>query len=272
MSDLTPGIYDDISHSAYNNLPIEIVRNSYLNNLDYVPAKARAANDKDTPTLLRGRAAHALILEGSEAFDKEFTVSPTCDKRTKEGKAIYAKHIAENIGKTVISEEDYVRIMGMNMAVRSHPAAAELLENGVSEQTVIWKDEETGIMCRCRPDRVPSGDYPLLVDLKGTKDATEYGFDKAIKTYSYYRQAAMYTEGISKVTGKKYEAFGLIAVEWEFPHLTDVVFIDPDYLAEGRRQFHELLRLEKQCRENDHWPHYITRGARDAYMPQYMNR
>lgn len=272
MTEYKPGIYDNISHTEYNSMPPEIVRNSYLNGMEECPAEARAAKSIDTPSLLRGRAAHALILEGDEAFDKEFTVAPTCDRRTKAGKEIWANHIADNLGKTVINEEDYVKIMGMNMAVRSHPAAAELLENGISEQTVIWKDEETGIMCRCRPDRVPAGGYPLQVDLKGTKDATEYGFDKAIATYRYFRQASFYSEGMSIVTGEKYEAFALIACEWEFPHLTDVVIIDPDYIAEGRRQFHELLRLEKQCRENDHWPHYVNRGARDSFMPAYMGR
>lgn len=267
-----PGIYDDISHVEYNSMPSEIIRNSYLNGMEKCPAEAKAENDIDTPSLLRGRAAHALILEGDAAFEKEFTVAPTCDRRTKEGKKIWAMHMADNLGKTVIKEEEYVRIMGMNMAVRSHPTAVELLENGISEQTVIWKDEETGLMCRCRPDRVPSGNYPLLVDLKGTKDATNYGFDKAIATYRYFRQAAMYTEGISKITGDNYEAFALIAVEWDFPHMTDVVMIDPDYLAEGRRQFHELLRLEKQCRENNYWPHFVNRGARDSFMPPYMGR
>lgn len=269
--DLKPGIYDDISHYAYNELSPDIVRSSYLKNFKECPAKARAKNDKDTPTLLRGRAAHALVLEGDAAFDKEFTVPPTCDRRYKEGKAIWAKHTADNLGKTPLKKEDYVKIMGMNMAVRSHPFASQLLADGISECTVIWVDKETGIKCRCRPDRLPDG-HNILVDLKGTKSAVPHRFDKDIATYAYYMQAAFYAEGMSAATGEDYDAFTFIAVEWEFPHLTDVIVLDPDYLAEGRRQFHELLRLEKQCRENDHWPHYVNRGARDSFMPRYMER
>lgn len=269
MKTISIGLHDDISHSQYNSLPMEIVRNSYLNNLEYCPAKARARNDKDTPSLQLGRAAHSLVLEGPEVFNNEFAVCPTCDRRTKDGKAIWAEFQADNLNKTIVKEEDYIKILGMRAAVMDHPFASKLLKEGVSEQTVIWEDEETGIMCRCRPDRIPEG-HNILVDFKGTKDASAYGFDKAIATYRYYRQAAFYTEGISKVTGDKYDAFTLIACEWEFPHRTSVRVIDPDYLAWGRKEFHDLLRLEKECREKNYWPHYIDAGATDAEMPGYI--
>lgn len=268
-AEIKPGLYTDISHTAYNNLPMEIVRNSYLNNLEYCPAKARHNSDKDTPSLLRGRAAHSLVLEGKEVFDAEFAVGPSCNKTTKEGKKLWTDFAVDNLTKTLITEADYIKVYGMSRAVMAHPFAAQLLEEGLSEQTVIWKDEETGILCRCRPDRMPAG-HNILVDFKGTKDASPYGFDKAIATYRYYRQASMYLEGISKVTGEQYEAFTLIGCEWEFPHRVDVCVIDPDYLAWGRREIHELLRLEAKCRDAGHWPHYIDGGARNAKMPGYL--
>ncbi len=264
-----PGIYDDISHHEYNAIEKEIVRNSYINAMEYCPAKARVEESKDTPSLKLGRAAHSFVLEGEETFNKEFAVCPTCDKRTKKGKEIFAEFQAENLTKTIVSEEDYVKIYGMNRAIRSHDFANSLLVNGISELTVIWEDEETGIMCRARPDRVPDG-HNMLIDFKGTKDASEYGFDKSIATYRYYRQGAMYAEGVSKITGEKYDAFVLIGCEWEFPHRLDVVVIDPDYLAWGRQEFHKLLRLEKECRDRNYWPHYLNEGARDALLPAYM--
>jgi len=267
---MKPGIYSDMTHEAYNNLPAEIVRNSYLSNLDYVPAKAKVETDSDTPSLLRGRAAHAYTLEGRKAFESEFAVAPPCDRRYKKGKAISNEFVENNPGKTVITEEDYIKIYGMNRAVQAHPWAGELLDGGIREQTVIWEDEETGIMCRCRPDLLPAGDYPMVVDYKGCKDASDYGFDKSIATYRYFQQAGMYSEGMSKATGEQYNAFMFIAVEWEFPHRMDVVNMDSDYLAYGKQEFHRLLRIEKQCRENNHWPHYHNAGARDCYLPGYL--
>jgi hypothetical protein len=272
MKDYKPGIYDNISHVEYNEMPPSIVRNSYLNDLDYCPAKAKMKPDPDkpeSPSLLLGRAAHSLVLEGEVVFNNEFAVAPTCDRRRKEGRAIWDKVIADNPGKSVVTQEDYVKILGMRAAVKSHPFAGKLLAQGLSEQTVIWEDEETGILCRCRPDRVPTG-HNILIDFKGTKDASSYGFDKAIANYRYYRQAAMYLEGISKATGEKYEAFTLVGVEWEFPHRTIVKVIDKDYLAWGRKEFHDLLVLEAQCREKDFWPHYNVAGAEDSFLPGYL--
>lgn len=266
---IKPGLYTDMSHADYNNLPMDIVRNSYLNDLDYVPAMARTKVYKDTKSLFLGRAAHSFVLEGREVFDSEFAVAPLGDRRSKAGKKAWADFAVENLTKTVVSQEDWIKIYGMSQAVRSHPFAAQLLAEGPSEQTVIWKDEETGIMCRCRPDRMPKG-HKILVDFKGCKDASSYGFDKSIATYRYYRQAAMYLEGISKVTGEQYDAFVLIACEWEFPHRMDVCTIDKDYLAWGTQEFHELLRLEAKCRKDGYWPHYKDAGARDSMMPGYL--
>lgn len=269
---MKPGLYSDMTHEEYNNLPAEIVRNSYLGNLAYCPAKARVDTDKDTPSLLRGRAAHSLILEGREVFESEFAVAPTCDRRYKKGKEIWEAFVAASPGKTVITEEDYIRIYGMSRAVQAHEFASDLLENGACEQTIIWKDPETGILCRCRPDKLPAGGYPIVIDLKGCKDASDYGFDKSIAIYRYFQQAGMYTEGMTQATGIDYNAFMFIAVEWDFPHRMGVVNMDPDYLAYGKQEFHRLLRLEKQCRKNNHWPHFLDSGARDAYLPAYLGR
>lgn len=267
--EIKPGLYTDMSHTTYNNLPMEIVRNSYLNDLDYVPAMARTKVYKDTKSLFLGRAAHSLVLEGKEAFDKEFAVAPSCDRRNKAGKKAWADFATDNLTKTIVSTDDWVKIYGMDKAVRSHPFAKQLLAEGLSEQTVIWEDEETGILCRCRPDRMPKG-HNILVDFKGCKDASAYGFDKSIATYRYYRQAAMYLEGISIITGQKYDQFVLIGCEWEFPHRVDVCTISEAYLDWGRKEFHELLRLEAQCRKNGHYPHYKNAGARDCEMPSYI--
>jgi len=270
MSIISPGIYLDISHKEYNELSDSIVRNSYLSAIDYVPAKAKADRSGDTPTLLRGRACHALVLEGMEAFNSEFAIAPECDRRTKDGKKIWADFLEESEGFTPLPQEDFIKIYGMNEAVKDHPYANELLEDSICEQTIIWEDKETGIMCRIRPDLIPAGEYPMIGDLKGCKDASDYGFDKSIATYRYYQQAGMYCEGMTKATGELYSTFQFIAVEWEFPHRMGVVNMDPDYLAYGKQEFHRLLRIEKQCRENNYWPHYWDAGARDCYLPAYL--
>lgn len=264
---MTPGIYTGISAKDYHTLPKEIVSNSYLSRLNKCPAAAHVPIE-DTPTLIFGRAVHSYVLEGPEAFFQEFAVPPVCDRRTTVGKQLWAEFQSANEGKTLIAEEDFVTITEINDSVRNHPTAGLWLSNGVSEQTAIWQDEETGIMCKCRLDRNPLNG--VLLDLKTTEDASEYAFARSVQNYGYARQGAFYTEGVSKATGEKHDAFAFIAVEKKAPYRCEVYVLAPEYLSWGWTQVHRLLRTEKECRDKNHWPNYQVAGAQDLLLPGYL--
>ena len=258
----------EMSESDYHSLPMEIVSNSYLSRLDKCPANARTSME-DSPTLLLGRAVHSYVLEGKEAFEERFAVAPICDRRKKEGKDIWAEFVEESEGKDVLKTEDYVIIHGIDSAVKSHPFAAQLLANGMPEQTAIWVDKDTGITCKCRPDWVPFG-HNILVDLKTAKDSGEYGFAKSVGTYRYFQQAAFYKDGISQAMGEQFDSFVFIAVEKIFPFRTEVYAMDPDYLAYGRAEYHRLLKLEAECRDKGRYDHFSESGCGELYIPAYL--
>ena len=266
---MQPGLYTDISAKEYHGLPIEIVSNSYLSRLDKTPAHTRVKQE-ETPALIFGRAVHSYVLEGAEAFFKEFAVPPSVERRTKEGKEmeIWSQFQLANSDKALIAEEEFVKITEINDSVRNHPTAGLWLANGISEQTAIWRDEETGIMCKCRPDRNPLNG--VLLDLKTTDNAGEYEFGQSIKYYGYARQGAFYTEGVSKATGNKHDAFAFIAVEKKAPYRCEVYVLSPEYMAWGWTQVHRLLRTEKECREKGKWVNYQNAGAADVLLPGYL--
>jgi hypothetical protein len=264
---MKPGIHD-ISEEEYHSLPLEIVSNSYLSRLNGCPASARVKM-KDSETLIFGRAVHSYVLEGEAIFNARFSVAPTCDKRTTAGKQLWAKHMADNLGKTPLKEEEFVKIFGIDRAVKSHPFAGELLACGMPEQTAIWFDKKTGITVKCRPDWIPAG-HNIIVDLKTCQSAEEYAFSKSVSTYRYFQQAGMYSEVYSKASGDPIDSFIFIAVEKEFPFRTEVYVMDPDYLAWGKTEYHRLLRKEKGCRDNGSYPHYVNSGATDLFMPKYL--
>lgn len=263
---MEPGVYTNISSKEYHDMT-DIVSNSYLGRLDKCPASVMA-QQKDTPALLFGRALHSFVLEGMEKFIKDFAVAPQCDRRTKEGKEIWELFEMDNQGKGIIKEEDFEIIQKMDNAIKTHPFAKRILASGISEQTVIWVDEETGIKCKCRPDR--TAPHNTLVDLKKTKDAGSHAFQRSIVTYGYARQAGMYLEGISIATKKNYDSFCFIAVEDVEPYRVEVYTLDQQFVAWGAREFHRLLNLEKKCRESKKYPHYKTGGAVNIFKPSYL--
>lgn len=264
---ISPGIHDNVPFRVYQN--IDAVSNSYLGRLDQCPAKAKIRR-KDTPTLAFGRAAHTYILEGVDAFDAEFAVSPQFDRRTKEGRLGYEHFQSSNLTKSILPEEDYRTIQRMNDAVRNHPTAKDLLVQGVSETTVIWRDNETDILCKGRPDWLPNNIHGVMVDLKTTRDASERAFSRSVIEYGYARQAAMYITGLFIAGNIEIDIFADIAVESEEPYRTEVYQLDTHFITWGYGEFKRLLRAEKECRDNEAWPHYKSPGATILDKPGYL--
>ena len=56
-----------------------------------------------TPALIFGQAFHKLALQ-PETFSDEFAVMPQVDRRTKDGKAIWAEFCGKSTGKTIITD------------------------------------------------------------------------------------------------------------------------------------------------------------------------
>lgn len=264
---LGPGIYPDIPAETYHELPF--VSNSYLSRLDKCPAAAKVRME-ETDALVFGRAAHSYVLEGPEVFCQEFIVAPKIDKRTKAGKEQWAEFQASNVGRGLITADDMATIEAMRDAVHSHPFARKLLGMGVSEQTVIWEDLQTGIMCKCRPDRIPSGGKGVLVDLKTTQDAGEIAFSRSMVKYGYARQAAMYLDGVNRATGETYDAFAFITVEKSEPYRVETYLIDPEFIQWGRLEYQRLLRLEQLCRAEGAYPNYQHSELVTIYKPNYL--
>lgn len=264
---LITGIYDGISSREYHSLK-EYVSKSYLSRLDKCPLAAKTPQE-DTPAMILGRAGHSYVLE-PEVFHQEFVVTPNVDKRTKGGKEEWAQFQAANAGKDLITADDMVIIEGMRSAVLAHPFAAELLKHGVSEQTVIWEDLGTGIMCKCRPDRIPSGGKGVLVDLKTTADASERGFTNSIVKFGYDLQAAFYLDGVNMATRGNYDAFAFIAVEKTAPYRVETYLLDADFIARGRQEYQRLLRIEQECRAYNFYPHYQQDGLVTIRKPAYL--
>lgn len=264
---MKPGIYLNVDWKTYHS--IKAVSNSYLGRLADCPAKALIEQEV-TPALLFGQALHAYVLEGAGIFNRRFAVAPDCDRRTKEGKERWLNFAAQNLLKPLISMEDYVKIKGIKTAIGAHPSANTILMSGNSEITIIWIDAETGILCKGRLDRIPSGVEGVIIDLKSTRDASEHAFCRSIISYGYARQGAMYMEGCFCAGELETDRFILIAVESELPYRVEVYNLDSDFLGWGYDEFHRLMRLEKKCRDQGIYPHFQNPGIIDLMKPGYL--
>lgn len=161
-----------------------------------------------------------------------------------------------NPDRIVLSEEDWQKLHGMHAALMDHPWACKLLwpKSGTkAEQTIYWVDEETGELCKCRPDLLRNKDN-RPVDLKSCNDASEEGFAKAVETYGYDIQEQFYLDGIEAVTGVRPPNMPFVVVEPEPPHLVMVHVLGPTYREIGKGLVREALQKLKTARDSNQWP------------------
>lgn len=208
----------------------------------------------ETPALLLGKAVHCRILEPAE-FGKRFTIAPSLDRRTKDGKEKWEKFMQKADGLSVLTKEQDTIIEGINASVMRHPAASYLLGlKGRSEIMVNWTDEVSGLPCRGIFDRLTTS--AIIIDLKTTDDASPKGFARSCHKYRYNVQAAFYIDGFERAYKQTCEGFFFIAVEKAPPHLVAVYYLNAEDIQRGREAYRQNIEAFEACLNIDEWQGY----------------
>lgn len=232
--------------------------------LHYITAKN--SPKVQTEALLFGSALHKFVLENNE-FSSEFTTAPLCDRRTKEGKAIYADFLEKSVGKEVITSEHLEKIQLMTEAIHKHPIASKLLTDGQAEQSYFYDDGET--VLKCRPDYI-KGKY--CIDLKTTQSAKPEDFMKSAYKYRYYVQAYWYLK-VLKALGKDIDNFIFVAVEKELPYAICVYFASEEFLRLGEIEAEADLNEYKKCCKSGIWYGYDeVPEVHSLDLPQWVRK
>lgn len=245
-----------MTESEYRQHPA--ISRSELWKISESPEKFRYYKDhpqEPTPALLFGQALHKLVLEPDGFFD-EFAVSPVVDRRTKQGKEEWAEFCQSNGNKTIIDGATFEKCRDMAESLLSNPYVGKLL-NGEHEKPYFWKDDMTGEDCKCRVDSITEiKGNQIIVDLKTTADASTDAFMRSAINYGYHVQAAMYSEGVKKNTGKT-PLFVFIAIEKDPPYSVNILQADELFTKYGYDVFRELIGTYHDCKQSNNWWGYL---------------
>ena len=226
------------------------VSKSGLDLIDRSPAHFKAKAFESTRAMEIGTAIHCAVLEPS-VYATQYAVIDCEDRRS----AIYKAACKERDASLVLTQAEGDRISGMHDAVYAHgPARAIMDAPGRNELSVYAKDPETGVLVKCRFDRLL--DCGIAADLKKTQDARPDAFTKAIDNYRYYVQAAFYMDVYRWATGEALQAFKFIAIEESAPHGCRVYQIDDLSIEFGRMAYRSALNTYADCLAKDSWPAY----------------
>lgn len=206
-----------------------------------------------------GSLFHAVCLPGEDP-DTDFVMGPDCERRKDADKAIWAAAEADALatGRDLIKPEWMELAVAMAGAVAKHPTAAMILGmEGRAETSLLWRDQETGVALRCRPDWLVIGDdTALIVDLKSIRDGSPEGFQRASINHGYDVQAYLYSEGVKAALGKEVEAFVFLCVEKTPPYAVSLYRADTSLMELGYRKARKALALYAECTKTGIWPGY----------------
>jgi exodeoxyribonuclease VIII len=209
-----------------------------------------------TPAMVIGSAVHTSVLEPDE-WDATYAVTPAgINRRTNAGKAEWDVFTTAAGSRTVISREDADLVGKITEGVFAHPAAGGLLGlPGKAETSLFWKDAETGLECKCRPDYLLD-DGSTIVDLKTTENASPADFMQSIIKFRYHVQAAWYLHGVEQATGKRPEQFVFVCIEKRLPFACAVYVAAPEMVQIGWDTARANLNRLAECMAADAWPGY----------------
>ena len=199
------------------------VSSSFIRRFGESQLHAIEHQQETTPAMKFGTAAHSLLVEGQEAFDKEVWVM-SGSPYTKAYKEEKAEH--ESYDRIVLHEDVASTIFSMKDKMIYEGNAYLDAKGKVAESSFYWYEDD--VLCKCRPDLIcPPLDNPnskneiVIVDYKTTQSVEPYTFAKSVKKFRYDLQAAYYRRGM-EAAGYKVTDFMFVAQEKTYPYASKV--------------------------------------------------
>ena len=214
-----------------------------------------------TAAMITGTAWHTALFEPHN-YARDFVEVPEgIDRRTKEGKALFAE--IERIGQTPFKPAEFKQPLKMAELASKHPVMSMLLnhENCIIENSIFITDEETSLTLKIRPDLaiIPCEQFPngLILDGKTTVDASPAAFGRSSWDLQYHMQAAYYADVWKRFW--KTDArppFIFFAQEKTAPYAMAIYSMPEKMMDYGHKVYRDHLLTIKQCHMTGEWPSY----------------
>ena len=270
---IAPGAYShvpiDVYHTSWTAEPSisssglrTIFSESPAHYWDKSPYNPNREEKAQTEAMILGRAAHHLLL-GEADFASQFAIRPEkypdpkggADKPWS-GNATWCREwlaFKAEQGLTVVTQAQVEKIKGIAAQLSGHPMVRAGALNGHIEVSFLWRDEETGVLVRARPDALPT-DSMDFSDLKVTADVSDEAIVKSLEKFGYPQQAALVGDACKAIIKREMSSFSLICAESTRPHCIRAKTIHASDIYLGERANRIALRMFKHGIETGEWP------------------
>ena len=204
-----------------------------------------------------------LLREGLDQFDFEMT--------SDEWKVAWMKFRHPSFKKIILSGDDIKTCWAIAKNVKAHPMVSQMFAHGESEVTLFWIDRETGVLCKCRPDRL-NEKFPCIPDLKSTQSAALEDFENDITVHDYHVSAYWYLWGAREVFQKDFENFVYIPCEKSEPNQVTFYTADEGSISVAEGLCRAGLLIYKRYLEDPAWKGYSLEPKSAGIRPWKFNQ
>ncbi|WP_105607614.1 PD-(D/E)XK nuclease-like domain-containing protein [Cronobacter sakazakii] len=262
---MKPGVYYGMPNEDYH--ADESIGSTTVKAVSISPANHFFNKFSGSKSAHIGSAIHAALLEPDIYQHRYIRRQDIQARNTKEYKALSSKVSPEFI--LIGNEVDTVKRMFESSRL-NNDFMDYMNTKGNSEVSMFAECQETGLMLKCRFDRLSDTlAYPL--DVKSCKDASERGFSNAVGQYKYHIQAAFYLYVLKLATGIEYNQFAFFAIENSPPYRNCMYYIGEESLELGYREMFSALDKIAACKENESLKYEgIVLPSNEINVPAYL--
>lgn len=273
-----PGIYD-LPADAYHLDPVpggSLSSTGARELLKSCPAKFRHWQTHGGETKQawdEGGAAHKLVLgSGPQLVKVEGTGKggPDAWQNAADKEKVAAVRLD---GGIPLKPRQWEMVHGMAAALARHKLAAALLspEQGTAEQTIVWQDQQTGVMCRALIDQLrhpgPAGSRFFVPDYKTADCAHPDKVARSVSDWGYHIQGWIYRQAVLAAGRGPDVQFALVVQEKTAPYLVSVCFPDREAIEAGGLLARDAINLYAECVASGVWPGYPEQGVPVSLPP-----
>lgn len=270
LQGIFPGIDGDQYHRALPGTSKTDIEAAALSPANMIAR--RALEEDESEALLLGKMFHSRIehWRNPSRYHDSFIVMPTFSGTGM--KAAKAEWLAKHEGRRIFGTDQVDQVESMFRGLWANPQSRALLEAaGEYEETIFWRDQVTGVLCKCRPDkRIP--DYlgsHVAVDWKSIGKFSPRECADAIHDHGYYVSAAFTLDGMAAV-GLNPDAYVFVFVEKAAPHRVLCVTAQEIDIDLGRRKYRKILAQIAECQKTNVWPGFVDIGMSDWARKKLM--
>jgi hypothetical protein len=273
-----PGVHN-LTAAEYHADPVEggsLSSTGARKILDTCPAKFRhwQLEGEERKTVWdEGTAAHQLVLGAGPKLVKVPGTGAGGEnewRNTADKKKVAEARLA---GAIPLKPRQWDMVHLMALALRRHKLASALLsaDQGVAEQTIVWQDPQTGVMCRALLDQLrhpaPAGQPFFVPDYKTAESAHPDKVAKSLGDWGYHLQGWFYRQACIAAGRGPDVRFALVVQEKSAPYLVSVCFPDREAIQAGGMLARDAINQYAACVESGVWPGYSEQGVPVSLPP-----